>query len=79
MAKIATEIMVKTNFRLHKIVDSKTKRCWYQVSTTYRADILLGDLKAHFGTDNKNGWHSWKFRNRKIATDLLMMAILKWG
>lgn len=40
----------------------------------------LADVREHFDPGhNRGSSKSWKYKDRKVAEQLLMMAILKWG
>lgn len=76
-----------TWFKLGKLTNPKTQRvCYYIQIDPYklhtRAVGTLSDIREHFDPSGNRGSKygtKWKYRDKETASQLLTMAILKFG
>ena len=88
MGTKTTTIFSSKQFELIKVTNTKTDRTYYKVNVTSdhirngMRKVSMADYRTHFdpGQNRCSKYRtSWKFKNRKIAEQLIMTAIIKWS
>lgn len=85
MGKCTKTLLETDKFLFLKQTNQKDKSHYYTIKViAWRIDgkNVINEMRLHFdpGCNRGSSYGStWKYKNRKVAEQLLTMAIMKWG